>query len=155
LSGACDNLVNSPTMLYSPGMKRHRKSTGSSADPIADMAATVAKGMAERTCMMHELLPKLALAVAANEAAQRKFRTAVLIRLSKIETIVTMIHGAQIVEAQGWRPGYEEKINKHAEEAEEFISQKSNELGLAMVNYIYGESEAPGARRGARRKQSG
>jgi hypothetical protein len=78
-------------MWYLPGMKRHRKSKGSSADPIADMAATVAKVMAERTRMIHELLPKLALAVAANEKTQHKFRTAVLFRLSKIETMLAEI----------------------------------------------------------------
>jgi hypothetical protein len=133
-------------------MKRHRKSMGSSANPITEMAATVATVMAKRTRMIHELLPKLALAVAANEEAQRKFRTAVMIKLSRIETMVSMIQGGQIVESQGWRPVYAEKAKKEAQVAEEFISQKSNELGLAMVNYIYGESEVPGTRSKARRK---
>jgi len=69
--------------------------------------------------------------------------------------MVQMIHGAQIVETHRQEPLFEEKTSKHTKDAEEFISQKSNELGLAMVNYIYGESEAPCARREARRKRSG
>jgi len=86
------------------------------------MAATMAKVMAERTRMIHELLPKLALAVAANEAIQQKFMTAVLTRLSRIETMVQMIIGGQIVEAEGRSPVCEEKVKKHVQEAEAFIS---------------------------------
>lgn len=135
-------------------MKRHRKSKGSSPDPITDMAATVAKVMVERTRMILELLPKLVLAVAANEETQHRFRTAVLIRLSKIETMVSMIHGAQIVETNKPIARNEEKLNKHAEEADEFVSRKSNELGLAMAKFIYGQSEVPDAQRKARRRRS-
>jgi hypothetical protein len=90
--------------------------------------------------------------MAANERVQRRFRNAVLIRLSKIETTVAMIHGAQLVEAVGSIPGAETKINEDAKAAQEFINQRSNELGLAMVKYIYGEqSEAPPANEKRRR----
>jgi len=61
---------------------------GLSADPMTDMA--------EWSRMNHELPPQLDWAVGAIEAAQRKFRTAVLIRLSRIETMVSMVRGAQI-----------------------------------------------------------
>ena len=125
-------------------------------DPIADIAATVAKVVAEHMRPVHELLPKMGLAMAANERTQHKFRTAVLIRLSKIESIVTMILGAQIAEVHLRKPYRdEEKLNKDAEDAETFISQKSNELSLAMVKYIYGESEVPSAQGGRRRKRHG
>ena len=114
----------------------------------------MAKVMVERTRMILELLPKLVLAVAANEETQHRFRTAVLIRLSKIETMVSMIHGAQIVETNKPIARNEEKLNKHAEEADEFVSRKSNELGLAMAKFIYGQSEVPDAQRKARRRRS-
>ena len=75
-------------------------------------------------------------------------------RLSKIETIVEIIHGAQIVEAQDWKPGYEERINKHAAEVEEYISRHSEALGLKMVRHIYGRSDDPVLPRDRRRKWS-
>ena len=116
------------------------------------MAGTLAEVITERTRMNLELLQQLALAVAANEKAQRRFRNAVLIRVSTIEVMVQIIHGAQIAEAHNCLDS--EKMRKHAEDADEFISQKSNKLGLAMVKYIYGESGEPGLRRDRRRKWS-
>jgi len=116
------------------------------------MAATVAEVMAERTWMNKELLQQLALAVAANERAQRRFRNAVLIRLSRIETIVQMIHGVQIVETHQSRPSFEDKVNEYAKDADAYISRHSEELGLKMVKYVYDEPEAPVARGKARRK---
>jgi hypothetical protein len=89
-----------------------------------------------------EILKALAEAVAQNEKTQQKFRMAVLVRLAKIETIVQMIHGAVIV--LGRKHGnfiYGDEVEKDAKAAGEFISQKSEELGLAMVKYIYDEPE--------------
>ena len=134
-------------------MKKHRSTTEQVSDSIAEMAATVGKAVAERTWMNKELLQVLALAMAANEKAQRRFRTAVLIRLSRIETMVQMIHGAQIVEAYSSKPGCEEKVREHAKDAEKYISQHSNELGLKMVKYVYEEPGEPGARRSRRRNE--
>jgi len=51
-----------------------------------------------------------------------------------------MIHGAHIVEAHHSEPGYEKKAREHAKAAEIYISEHSNELGIAMVNCIYGDS---------------
>ena len=118
------------------------------------MATTLAEAVAERSRMNKELLIALAMAMGANERAQQRFRIAVLMRLSRVETMLQMIHGAQIVEAHGSKPGFEEKTREHAKDAEEFISQKSHELGLAMVKYIYAESDEPSARRGRRQKWS-
>ena len=134
-------------------MKKHRSTREQILDPIAEMAATVGKTVSERTWMNKELLQALALAVAANEKAQRRFRTAVLIRLSRIETIVEMIHGAQIVESHISKPGYEEKVREHAKDAEKYISQHSNELGLKMVKYVYEEPGEPGPRRSRQRNE--
>lgn len=102
--------------------------------------------------MNKDLLIALANAVAANEQTQRRFRTAVFIRLSRIETMLSMIHGAQIVECHGSKPGFEEKIKEHATAAETFIAQGSQKMGLKMVKYLYGESGEPVSRRDRRRK---
>ena len=104
--------------------------------------------MAERARMSLDLLQQIALAVAANEKAQRRFRIAMLIRVSRIETMVQMIHGGQIAEAHNCVES--EKMVKHATDAEEFISQKSNKLALGMVKFIYDETGSTGPRRGRR-----
>ena len=75
------------------------------------MGDRLAETIAERAKMNLDLLQRLALAVAANEKAQRRFRTAMLIRVSRIETTVQMIYGAQIVQAHGCVDS--EKMRKH------------------------------------------
>ena len=65
--------------------------------------------------------------------------------------MVQMLHGAQIAEAH--KCVTSEKLRKHAEDADEFISRTSNELGLG-VKYIYGQSGEPGLRRDRSRKWS-
>jgi hypothetical protein len=98
------------------------------------------------------LLTHLIEWLAANEKAQRKFRAAVLESLARIQTYVTMIHGAQIVESKGFKPGYEENIRKHAEHAEEYVKQKSEDMVHALVPYIYREEPRAEARHDRRKK---
>ncbi|MEY2411020.1 MAG: hypothetical protein QOF48_3690 [Verrucomicrobiota bacterium] len=131
-------------------MKRHRTSDRWSAEPIEEAR----KATAERVKLNHELLIAMAHALDGIEKTQRKFRTVVLLRLSRIETMLQMIHGAQIVEAHLSKPACEEKASEHAEAAETYISEHSRELGLKMVRFIYGESEEPMVRRDRRRKWS-
>ena len=76
----------------------------------------------------------------------------VLARLAKIETMLQMVHGAQIAEAHKCQPGADEKMEQHARDAEEYIARNSQELGTKMVQYIYGESEAVPAKRKTRQK---
>jgi hypothetical protein len=111
---------------------------------------------AERTRLNGELLIALANAVAANEKTQKRFRNAVLIRLSRIEVIVTKIHGAQIAKSleSVRRRERSEKMAEWANAAEESISRASEKLGEGMVRYIYGQGE-PVVRRDGRRKWSG
>ena len=72
----------------------------------------MAEATAERVRLGGDILIALAHAVAANEKTQRRFRTAVLIRLSKIETMLTEVQGAQLV--QLWPPDrvYEHQRNE-------------------------------------------
>jgi len=64
---------------------------------------------------------------------------------------VVRIHGAQIAEAHLRDARGEQKLKESIEAAESFISKTSNEIGLAMVNYIYGATETPSASRKAGR----
>ena len=65
------------------------------------MAAEVAKSTGRRMQVTPELLQQLAVTIAANEKAQRRFRTAIVLQVAKIDTTVKMIYGAQIAEAHG------------------------------------------------------
>jgi hypothetical protein len=130
-------------------MKRHRSSTG----PELGTITGIAEATAERVRLTGDLLKELVNSLVDNDKVQRRFRYAVLDRLSKIEITVTMIHSAQIVQAQGTKPGYEERIEEEVNAADEFISQKKDEVGLKMAKYLYGAAEEPGAGMGKRRSQ--
>ena len=99
-----------------------------------------------------ELLEQLMRTIAMNERAQRRFRFIVLAAISKIQTTVQMICGAQIAEAYDCVGS--EAMTKHAQATEDYISRESEKLGLAMVNFIHGESREIGPRRGRRRQWS-
>lgn len=131
-------------------MRKYQKRITTSSAWIERAVASVA----EETRLIGELLRTLAVAYAANEKLQQKFRMAVLIRLSKIETVVQLIHGAQIVIGEDkWDPRRDENIEQHAKHSKEWISQKSDELGLKMVKYIYGgDPGRPGKQRKTQRK---
>jgi hypothetical protein len=135
---------------YFEAMKNHYSETDRS-DPVANLEAEV---MSKRRRMKKDLLKELALTVAANERAQRRFRIAVLIRLSRIETMVQLIHVAQIGELWRKEPGFEEKLTEGAKKAEEYVCQHGKELLLEMVKYVYGGPEALGVRVGTQRKRS-
>ena len=132
-------------------MKKHPTQTGSSRDPITNIQEAAPT---ERTRMNQELLIALAHAWATNEKAQRRFRNAVLYRLSRIETILTEVQGAQLV--QLWPPGQvsDEERTKLVSEVEGRVSAASEQLGLKMVRYIYGPSEELDVPRDRRRKWS-
>ncbi len=129
------------------GMKRHRYSSTASPDLL--------KSNVEIARMNLSLLSKLVPWLDANEKTQRKFWNAVLVRLSRIETLATMIHGAQIAEGHLRNHHNEEKIKEHTDGAEIYIAEKSNELGVNMVKYIYGKSEGVSKPHDRRRKWTG
>jgi hypothetical protein len=96
---------------YSGSVRRNRADTAT--------IAGISEVTAERVRRGGEILRGLAQAVAEGEERQRRFRNAVVIRLSRIETIVQMIHAGQIVDAEWRKPAYERKIETNARGAEE------------------------------------
>ena len=106
--------------------------------------------------MNQQLLIALAHALAANETTQRKFRNAVVVALSKIETLVTDIQAAQLVEF--WKLGQgqvsDEQRDKLMQGVNERVSRNSAELGLKMVKYIYDEAGESSLRHDRRRRWS-
>jgi hypothetical protein len=130
-------------------MSKHRSTQLS--EPITG----IAEATAERMRLGLEILQALAHAVATIEETQQRFRTAVFIRLSRIETMVQMIQAGQIVGAHLSEPGSDKKIRNHAENAQEYVSRHSHELGLKMVKYVCGGLEALDPQPKARRKRPG
>jgi hypothetical protein len=136
--------ADGPQLWYWPGMRRNCKSITTSPEIITNIA--------DLSKMNFNLLTKLVPWLDANEKAQRKFRTAVLIRLSKIETVLTEVQGAQL--ADFWAPERvpDEQRAKYLQEVEERVSRETERLVLKMVRYIYGETEMPERRHDRRRK---
>lgn len=132
------------SLWYWAGMRRNAKSITTSPEIIRHI-----DGLTEAN---FKLLTQLIEWLAANQKAQRKFEAAVLGSLARIHTYVTMIHGAQIVESKGFKPGYEENIQEHAEHAEEYVKQKSEDTVRALVPFIYREEPKPEVRHDRRRK---
>lgn len=125
-------------------MRRNAKSITASADSVRHI-----EGLTDAN---FKLLTRLFEWLAANENAQRKFRTAVLGNLAEIHCYLEMIHGAQIVEARGFKPGYEELIQEHAKNAEKFVHQTGEANLRQILSFIYREEPRPEAPRDRRRK---
>src|SRR5689334_12362531 len=86
-----------------------------------------------------ELIGKLAARIVENEKAQQKFRILVLRQLAKLETVAVMTHGAQIVETHGARPQAEEAMQQHIVDAEKLVGEKTEELMLEMLKFVYAD----------------
>lgn len=109
---------------------------------------------AERVRLTGELLQALTYAIAREAKTQRKFRDAVLIRLSRIEAIANLTHAAVIGTFHYNDPRYEEKLMEDARHAEQFVSEKSQAMALAMMNYVHGGAAQPASKSKRRPKWS-
>ena len=85
-----------------------------------------------------KILTQLVTWLADNEKAQLKFRTAVITSLSRIEAGVSLLLVGQMAEQQFKKLFYhQDKLEKDAQDAEEFMSKRSFERGVATLKYIY------------------
>ena len=84
-----------------------------------------------------------------------KFKTAVLVKLSRIEATLTELMGCQL--AQYWPNGKatDKQRHEYLKEVQNRLSIASHELGLKMVRYIYEESPETDLPRDKRRKWTG
>jgi regulator of replication initiation timing len=131
--------TDGPELWYLPSMR----TTTTTHRVLSKSEIETLKVMADKTHMMFQLLPQLVNWLHAKDEQQRKFRSAVIGLLAKIESQVTMIHGAQIAEPHLRGRFDEEKMTKHVKETEEYISQQSQTLGLDMLKCIYKEEKKP------------
>jgi hypothetical protein len=105
-------------------------------DPITNVTESVSLNLNLLTKLVHHLVDV--------EKRQQRFRTCVLIRLSRIESMVTEVQGCQL--AQCWpnhAPMTDELRTKYLQEVQDRIDSASEKLGVKMVRYIHQEPEAP------------
>ena len=131
-------------------MSKNRSKGRRSSYPITGIAEVTA----EHVRLGGEVLNALAQAVAANEKVQQRFRVTVLMRLSRIETLLTHVQGAQLADFWGPPMVTDEKRESYLREVEERIAKASEELGLKMVKYVHGGVEALGLPSREGRKRS-
>lgn len=91
----------------------------------------------------------------ANEKAQRRFRSLVIRKLTRIEATVSLLFVGQEAQKQmllkdhSYDPA---KLEAEAKVAEQFISDQSEAAGLDTIRYIYSEDPVPEHRHDRRRK---
>ena len=131
-------------LWYGHGMRRNAKSITTSPEIVKHI-----HGLTETN---FTLLTRLVPWLAENEKQQRKFVNCVLIRLSRIETMLTEVQGCQL--AQLWPPGkVADKLRKeHLDEVEARMELASERMGVEMIRYMYGEDQVPVRRHDRRRK---
>ena len=143
----CESLVNGRVILYLADMKKYQTTRRrASAASVIDTA--------QQTRMMFQLLPQLVLAVARNEKTQHKFRTAVIHKLTRVESAISLVLVGQEAQSQVTLKHHgcdAEKLEESAKWAEEFISRQSEAAGLRAIRYIYSEDPALEPRHDRRR----
>lgn len=125
-------------------MRRDAKSITTSPDIVKHI-----EGLAEAT---FKLLTRLIQWSAENEKRQRRYRYAVIHRLTQMEAAISLILVEQQAHVQR-RHSYfnDDKLREQAKAAEEFISKQSHQQGMNIITYIYGEDPAPEPRHDRRR----
>ena len=126
-------------------MRKHRSDL--------DMIEEALRAIADRQGLNGELLMAIAHAIGANEKRGSKFRTAVIQILSRIQTTAELIHAAQLAEIDTRKPIDLADLESRAKDSEKFIAQKSNELGLRVVRFIYSETGTASAPRHDKRRR--
>jgi hypothetical protein len=126
-------------------MRRHYNPRQKTKDTPTNLTATVG--------MNFNLLTKLVHHIVDVEEKEQRFRTCVLVRLSRIEAMMTQALGCQL--AQLWSdrtPMTADLRNKYMQDVQDKIESDSQALGLKMVHYIHQEHEKTQERHDRRRK---
>jgi hypothetical protein len=120
-----------------------------------DMIGEALRAIAERQRLNGELLIAIAHAIGTNEKRGSRFQMALIRSVSRIQTTTEIIHAAQLVEADTRKPIDRADLESRAKDSEKFIAQKSEELGMRTVKFVYKEARnASDPRPDKRRKWS-
>ncbi len=129
-------------------MRRNAKSITTSPDIVRHI-----EGLSEAN---FTLLTKLIHWLDGHEKQHTRFRMAMIQKMTRMETAVSLILVGQEAQRQSSPPWFQrDKLEEEMSRTEEFIAKQSEEAGMKMIRYIYGEKQAPEPRRDRRRKWSG
>lgn len=91
-----------------------------------------------------KLLTRLIEWLAGHEKQHTKYRVAMVNRLTRVEAAISLILVGQLGLQQGKAEWYRaDKLEADSKWAEDFISQKGDRAGMAMLRYIYGKEKEP------------
>jgi hypothetical protein len=139
--------ADGPQLWYSPGMRRNARSITTSPEIVRHI-----DGLTEAN---FKLLTMLIPWLDANKKTERKFRNAVIHKLTRIEAAISLLLVGQEAQSQGVLKhyGYDaDKLDEAAKWADEVISKNSEAAGLKAIRYIYSEDPVPEPRHDRRRR---
>ena len=122
--------ADEPQMCYGTGMRRNAKSLTTSPEIVSHI-----HGLTEANFNM---MTRLITWLTDKEKRQRKFECAVINKLTRINSTVSLLLVGQMAQTQSSRPWFhEDKLQEDAKKAEEFIAKQTREAGIKTVEYIY------------------
>jgi hypothetical protein len=129
-------------------MRRNAKSITTSPQIVRNIQALTEANFTLLTKLIHWL--------DGHEKQHTRFRMAMIQKMARLETAVSLVLVGQEAQTQSSPPWYEpDKLQEAVLRAEEFITKQSEVVAMKMVRCIYGEEDAPEPRRDRRRKWSG
>lgn len=91
--------------------------------------------------MLWDLFAKLGERLQQQEQTELRFRTAVLMTLTKIEQQLIWILTGQVAQNQKLEIWHADKFEKDVKEMDQRICESSHRLGLEAVKFVYAERE--------------
>src|SRR5262245_24461604 len=90
-----------------------------------------------------KLLAQLIERLAGHEKQKRRYRLAMIDSLTRVEAAISLILVGQQAQMQEKPPWYQwDKLEEDARWAEEWIDRQSTQVGMKMIQYIYGKDQA-------------
>lgn len=132
-------------LWYEHGMRRNAKSITTSPEIVRHI-----DGLTETN---FKLLTQLIEWLAAHEKQHTKYRLAMINRLTRVEAAISLILVGQQAQTQSKPPWYQpDKLEEDARWAEECIARQSEQVGMKMIQYVYGKDPTPEPRHDRRRR---
>jgi hypothetical protein len=131
--------------VYADGMRRNARSVTTSPEIVRHI-----DGLTEAN---FKLLTQLIEWLAGHEKQHTKYRAAMINRLTRVEAAISLILVGQQAQTQSKPPWFQaDKLEEDARQAEEFIARQSEQVGMKIMQYIYGKDQAPEPRYDRRQK---
>lgn len=124
-------------------------------DSMSNSSKTL-NSIAEQTKMTLDFQTQLVHWLADNEKLQRRFRYAMINKISRLESMVSLVLVGQMARNQEQLSSFKkEKLEEDGKLTEEFIENRALSIGKSIVQFMFKEEPKPKARRDRRRKWHG